>query len=68
MSYLVLLCLCYCWYRIINSIFIEDYRKHFNIAPIKVEKPITKEDIIDYLNHNGVPINTLEEINKLLIR
>lgn len=68
MPYLVLLSLCFFWYRKTNSIFIDDYRKHFIIAPIKVEKTITKEDIIDYLNHNEVPINTLEEINKLLIK
>ena len=68
MPYLVFLCLWLFWRKNDNSIFIEDYRKHFNMAPIKVEKPITKEDIIDYLNHNEVPINTLEEINKLLIK
>ena len=37
-------------------------------AKIYLYKLITKEDIIDYLNHNEVPINTLEEINKLLIK
>ena len=32
------------------------------ISKIKIEA------IIDYLNHTEVPINTLEEINKLLIK
>ena len=68
MPYLVLLSLSFFGHRKRNSIFIEDYKKQFNIAPIKVKKHITKEDIIDYLNCNEVPINTLEKINRLLIK
>ena len=68
MPYLVLLSLWLFWRKNDNSKFTDDYIKHFNITHNKTENPITKEDIIDYLSHNEVPINTLEEINKLLIK
>ena len=55
-------------YDCFRLIFTDDYIKHFNITQSKIEKPITKEAIIDYLIGNEVPINTLEKINKLLIK